>query len=130
MFSGVLAAVVEAKLVKAKPVINAEHSSSKQKWMKCDWFKPLVQDLSEDQTVLHLDYGDRSYNGYWLLGWWGGGDMGLKGEKLKKNRLQAESYLNRVIIVLRWPAFKYQKKNYLRQLLLNRSCSTNFVKLT
>ena len=31
MFSGVLAAVVEAKLVKAKPVINAEQSSSKQK---------------------------------------------------------------------------------------------------
>ena len=31
MFSGVLAAVVEVKLVKAKPVINAEQSSSKQK---------------------------------------------------------------------------------------------------
>lgn len=31
MFSGVVAAVVEAKLVKAKPVINAEQSSSKQK---------------------------------------------------------------------------------------------------
>ena len=29
MFSGVLAAVVEAKLVKAKPVINAEQSKHK-----------------------------------------------------------------------------------------------------
>lgn len=34
MFSGVLAAAVEAKLVKAKPVINAEQSSSKQKWIQ------------------------------------------------------------------------------------------------
>lgn len=33
MFSGVLAAVVEAKLVKAKPVISTEQSSSKQKWI-------------------------------------------------------------------------------------------------
>ena len=31
MFSGVLAAVAEGKLVKAKPVVSAEQSSSKHK---------------------------------------------------------------------------------------------------
>lgn len=50
MFSGVLAAVVEAKLVKAKPVISTEQSSSKQKWIMtkiiysdvtfCSWLSP------------------------------------------------------------------------------------------